>query len=141
MLDRTEPPRLICVAPFMVAAIWPRVCSHVDKAYMAIDSHIPIDLFNRLLIGDALLWIVVDASDEIIYVFITELHLRRSGIKVCRLVAGAGERMSEWLPLQERLEQYARDEGCDKIVAEGRVGWVRALTGYTEIRRVIEKDL
>lgn len=133
--------KLICVDPIHVNAMWPIVAPMIDRAFAEVDAHVPVDLFTNLSSGKQLLWVVSDADHEVIYAFITELYVRRSGAKVCRLVAGAGERMDEWLNLQVHLEDYARAEGCAKIVAEGRPGWHRALDGYREIRRVIEKDL
>lgn len=141
MLQRAASPcKLLCVDPLGVRHAWPHVKALIDRAYAEVDSEIPADLFNRLCDGRALLWMVYDDA-TIVYAFVTELYVRRSGTKVCRLVAGAGARMDEWLHLQSEVEAYARAEGCAKIVAEGRAGWQRALTGYKEIRRVIEKDL
>lgn len=132
--------KMLCVPPDGISQTWPLVRDMIDRAYAEVDAEMPIDLFVRLCAGRLLLWLVYDES-AIIYAFITELYIRRSGTKVCRLVAGSGSRMRDWLHLQEAIEAYARAEGCAKIVAEGRVGWGRALTGYREIRRVIEKDL
>lgn len=132
--------KLLCAPPEGASYVWPIVQPFVEKAFAAVDARVPVDLFQRMCNGTALVWMVYD-GDEIVYVFITELYERPSGIKVCSLLCGAGSRMDEWLHLQSEVEAYARAEGCAKIVAEGRVGWARALSGYTEIRRVIEKDL
>jgi len=140
VLKRVDKCKLLCVPPEGIVHAWPKARAFIDRAYEEVDAHIPADLFNRLCDGRALMWLVYD-DDSVLYVFITELYELRSGLKVCRLVAGAGERMSEWLHLQSEIEAYARAEGCAKIVAEGRVGWSRALDGYREVRRVIEKDL
>ncbi len=141
MLDRIHT-KLICIDPAIVPRVWPMVKPMIDRAYNEVDDEIPATLFNDLCANRALLWLVSDmTAQRIVYAFITELYIRRSGLKVCRLVAGSGERMSDWLHLQSELEQYARDEGCSKIVAEGRTGWSRALSGYSVIRHVIEKDL
>jgi hypothetical protein len=141
MMLAPNKPRLIAVPPSTVRHVWPMVHKMIDRAYREIDTDTPVDLFAKLVAERMLLWLVTDDASDLLYAFITELYLRRSGTKVCRLVAGAGERMNEWLFLQQQLEQYAKDEGCSKIVAEGRVGWSRALDGYSVIRHVIEKDL
>lgn len=142
MLDRlTVDCQLLAVDPPNVSHAWDIAKPFIKRAYEAIDAPVPERMFNLLVEGRQLLWIVVDDNLKPIYVFVTELYTRPSGAKVCRLVCGAGERMTEWLALQSKLEAYARAEGCSKIVAEGRPGWARALDGYTEIRRVIEKDL
>lgn len=142
MLDRISTScQLVAVDPANVKTVWPLVQPYINRAFEEMDAPVPIDMFQSLVSGRALAWIVCDDQMRTIYVFVTELYVRRSGTKVCRLVCGAGERMNEWLPLQAKLETYARAEGCSKIVAEGRPGWARALDGYTEIRRVIEKDL
>jgi hypothetical protein len=141
VLDRITT-KLICIDPAVVPRVWPMVKPLIDRAYAEVDAEIPPTLFNDLCGNRALLWLVSNMIEQkVVYAFITELYIRRSGMKVCRLVAGSGERMSDWLHLQSELEQYARAEGCSKIVAEGRTGWSRALSGYSVIRHVIEKDL
>lgn len=140
MLNRIAP-KLMAVPPSMVADFWPVALPLVERAYRRVDVAMPNDFRQRLEEESALLWLVADANHDVLHAFITELVVRPSGTKVCRIIVSAGREMGSWLPLQAEFERYAKAEGCSKIVAEGRPGWARALHGYKEIRRVIEKDL
>lgn len=45
--------------------------------------------------------------------------------------------------LRPRAEDWARDQGCRRVVVIGRAGWERALApeGYAPLARIIAKDL
>jgi hypothetical protein len=61
--------------------------------------------------------------------------------KVCTLTACAGNERDRWLPLMEKIEQYAIDEGCSSMRIYGRKGWERVLTGYRAEHVILEKRL
>jgi hypothetical protein len=49
--------------------------------------------------------------------------------------------MRRWIGLLERIEEFARAEGCEATRIIGRKGWARVLTSYRTKRIVLEKDL
>jgi hypothetical protein len=49
--------------------------------------------------------------------------------------------MRRWIGLLERIEEFARTEGCEATRIIGRKGWARVLTSYQTKRIVLEKDL
>jgi hypothetical protein len=49
--------------------------------------------------------------------------------------------MRRWIGLLERIEEFARAEGCEATRIIGRKGWARVLTSYQMKRIVLEKDL
>ena len=49
--------------------------------------------------------------------------------------------MRRWIRLLERIEEFARAEGCEATRIIGRKGWARVLTSYQTKRIVLEKDL
>jgi hypothetical protein len=71
---------------------------------------------------------------------VTELH-QTEWRKVCEIVACGGKEMRHWLHLIERIEQFARDEGCTATRIVGRKGWARVLKDYCARRVVLEKEL
>jgi hypothetical protein len=124
-----------------------------------------------VLRGDALLWLALTYEDgdgvRIDAAAVTELH-RTEWRKVCVVVAcgaplgrlGASGRsrpssravasradssratdMRRWIGLLERIEEFARAEGCEATRIIGRKGWARVLTSYQTKRIVLEKDL
>jgi hypothetical protein len=126
---------------------------------------------DSVLRGDALLWLALTYEDgdgvRIDAAAVTELH-RTEWRKVCVVVAcgapsgrlGASGRsrpssravasradssratdMRRWIGLLERIEEFARAEGCEATRIIGRKGWARVLTSYQTKRIVLEKDL
>ena len=49
--------------------------------------------------------------------------------------------MKRWLPLIEKIENYARDEGCTRVRIFGRKGWLRVLDGYEAKHIIMDKEL
>lgn len=92
-----------------------------------------------VLAGKALLWIGWDGW-EIVAAVVTQL-VETDADKVCTIVACGGFGMRDWLPLIDRLEQYARDEGCGVMRIFGRKGWARVLKDYQTNRIIMDKRL
>jgi hypothetical protein len=61
--------------------------------------------------------------------------------KVCVIVACGGSDMPRWLHLIEKIEDFARAEGCAATRIIGRKGWARVLAQYRTTRIVLEKEL
>jgi len=45
------------------------------------------------------------------------------------------------LELHEKILEWARAEGCNRVRVGGRRGWGRVLEGYHEISTVFERSL
>jgi hypothetical protein len=161
---------LVCVPPDKVALAWPPVRSLIFAAMKRGDlsSFGPVEA--SVLRGDALLWLALTYEDgdgvRIDAAAVTELH-RTEWRKVCVVVAcGAPSRlraqgrlrpssradasrsdasraadMRRWIGLLERIEEFARAEGCEATRIIGRKGWARVLTSYQTKRIVLKKDL
>lgn len=66
---------------------------------------------------------------------------RTDASKVCVVTACAGNGMPRWLGLLGRIEEFARDEGCNCVRIYGRKGWLRALDGYEQRHVILDKEL
>jgi len=178
----------MCIPPDTVALVWPHVRGLIHAAIErgGLSSFRPIE--DRVLSGDALLWLAVaregaacedgrkrpDARERpdgdaarVQAAAVTELH-RTEWRKVCVIVAcgapsgrlrasgfshpssrAAASRtavsrtvdMRRWIGLIEKIEEFARAEGCSATRIMGRKGWARVLTSYQTKRLVLEKDL
>jgi hypothetical protein len=178
----------MCIPPDTVALVWPHVRGLIHAAIErgGLSSFRPIE--DRVLSGDALLWLAVaregaageaavreggcedpDARERpdgdaarVQAAAVTELH-RTEWRKVCVIVAcgapsgrspasgrlrpssrAAASRaldMRRWIGLIEKIEEFARAEGCSATRIMGRKGWARVLTSYQTKRIVLEKDL
>jgi hypothetical protein len=178
----------MCIPPDKVALVWPHVRGLIYAAIErgGLSSFRPIE--ERVLSGDALLWLAVacegtprvtaahedgcdnpdprERPDEdgtcVQAAAVTELQ-RNEWRKVCVIVAcGApsgclpasgrsrpssrasasrAADMRRWIGLIEKIEEFARAEGCSATRIMGRKGWARVLASYRTKRIVLEKDL
>lgn len=92
-----------------------------------------------VMTGQALLWLIWRAP-EIEGAAITQIVITQKS-RVCMIVACGGDNMRRWLPLVEKIENYARDEGCDAVRILGRKGWTRVLNGYRAPAVILERRL
>lgn len=129
----------VCVPPDRVAELWPHVEPYLRRATARARSHDIAALRRKLDEGQALLWLVWD-GERIAATVATSISVV-NGRKQCVIVACAGEYLDAWFPHFERLEQYARDEGCDTVVVIGRLGWQRKLKDYRPVAVTLEKAL
>jgi hypothetical protein len=137
-----SPPDLFCVNPEQIFDFWPHARGLIKSAIDATDLSDFADIEHQVLNGDQLLWLAWSGKIEAA----ATTHLSRN---VCTLTAlasdkpGHGEplwrRAGMW-PLFERIEQYARNEGC-KMRIYGRPGWQRVLDGYKIEHVILEKAL
>jgi hypothetical protein len=58
-----------------------------------------------------------------------------------RASASRAADMRRWIGLIEKIEEFARAEGCSATRIMGRKGWARVLASYHTKRIVLEKDL
>lgn len=125
---------LICVAPDRVFDFWrfarPLIKAALDRTKL---SNIE-DIESEVLDGKQLLWLAW--SDHIEAAATTQL-----AAGVCTLTACSGHQRERWLPLFEKIEQYARNECCSTMRIFGRKGWERVLDGYHVEHVILEKDL
>ena len=178
----------MCIPPDTVALVWPHVRGLIHAAIErgGLSSFRPIE--DRVLSGDALLWLAVaregaaredgcenpdprerpdGEAARVQAAAVTELH-RTEWRKVCVIVAcgapsgrlcasgrlrpssrAAASRAAasrtvdrrRWIGLIEKIEEFARAEGCSATRIMGRKGWARVLTSYQTKRIVLEKDL
>jgi len=124
---------LVCVNPADVQKVWPLARDLIRSAIERTKLSEFADVETDVLSGDQLLWLAI--SDHVEAAATT--HLSRN---VCTLTACSGHQMERWLPLFERIEKYAKDEGC-KMRIYGRPGWQRVLNGYHVEHVILEKAL
>lgn len=132
--------RLMAVDPQRVEQIWPAARPFIESAYKDADQDIPPQILRDLTKGTRLLWLAVDENETIIAAMLTQLFQMASG-KMCKMQECGGERMKEWKHLRRRIEDYARAEGCYKVLVEGREGWKRIMPDYEQVAVVLEKRL
>jgi hypothetical protein len=129
----------LCVAPALVARVWPFV-SHLIRAAMTKGRMSEFaDVERDVLAGALLLWIAADRR-AIWAAAVTQIH-HANGERFCTIVACGGRARARWLALKSELETFARREGCRAIRIHGRRGWARAFPDYKLTRILLEKEL
>jgi hypothetical protein len=123
----------LCVNPAEIQKIWPLARDFIRAAIERTGLSDFNDIEKDVLSGDQLLWLAISERVEAA----ATTHLSRG---VCTLTACGGHQMERWLPLLDRIEKYAKDEGC-KMRIYGRPGWQRVLDGYRVEHVILEKAL
>lgn len=133
------PHHLICVAPADVIKVWPLVRDLIDEAYAHAGEITPSDLPQWLSDGKGQLWLSVE-GEKIVAAMTTSLVPMRNGLGL-RMICCGGSRLDLWKECHKQIEDFARIEGCDRIISDGRPGWSRVLRfdGYKVTRVTLEK--
>jgi GNAT superfamily N-acetyltransferase len=130
--------QLVCVDPARIHEVWPHVRPLLERACRATCLNAFADFEADILSGRSLVWITWNGR-AIEATAATTLINSDFG-KVCVITLCAGHGMQRWLKLIERIESYARDEGCARIRIFGRKGWLRVLERF-EARHVVMDKL
>lgn len=129
---------LICADPVWVDGIWPFAKPLIKSAIERTGLSDFDEIERDVLAGHQLLWVALSGAIE---AAATTKLVKVGSEKICILVACGGEQRKRWLPLFDRIENYARAEGCTRVRVYGRKGWERVLTGYRAENVILEKAL
>lgn len=136
---------IICTAlsPDAAASQWPVLRPLIDVGFAAGGDFMPEDFPEMVRDGKVLIWVALDdETAQVLTAVTTELIRMRVGL-VCWIGQCGGERMHEWIHFIEKIEEYARAEGCVKSIIKGRWGWEKTLKdeGYKVRTVTLEKVL
>jgi len=108
------------------------------------DSDFVFDLTKE---GKFQLWVLWDkkqkiTSNKYFGVVVTELIKRKFG-KVCHIYIMTGRQRNKWQHLISKIEDFAREEGCDIMELIARPGWQKVLNifDYKRTHVVLEKKI
>ena len=130
---------LVCIDPARIYEIWPHVRSLLEQACRRTALNAFADFAADILAGRSLVWVAWNGSA--IEAAAATILINSDIGKVCVITLCAGRKMQRWLRLIDRIEDYARDEGCARIRIFGRKGWMRVLREYEAGHVVMEKRL
>jgi hypothetical protein len=129
---------LLCVDPGRVGEIWPYAAPLLKAAIARTDLGTFAEIERQTLAAEGLLWIAWSGQ---ILAAATTIITATDRARVCVLTACGGRNMARWLPLLEKIEAHARDEGCSAMRIFGRRGWSRVLDSYKITHVVLERQL
>jgi hypothetical protein len=138
MVSVQSAPQLVCVDPSMVCEVWPHVALLLKAAVFRTDLSRFDEIQHDVLTGRSLLWLAWSRQVE---AAATTVLTETNASKVCVLTACGGTDMRRWLALLERIEAYAKAEGCNRVRIFGRKGWQRLLNQYHVTNVVLERKL
>lgn len=129
----------ICVDPKVVREFWPHVRSFIKSACDRTGLTPFYSIEDDVLSGDELLWLAWNG--EKVEAAATTRLVATGAKPVCELTACGGDDMRRWLPLLEKIEKFAKDEGCSCVRIYGRKGWLRVLQSYQLKHVILERPL
>src|SRR5262245_56183764 len=132
----------IAVRPNLTGKAWPLIERWVAEALTEGKADIsPEAVRAHLERGSMQLWLAWDGK-RAQGCCITEFAESVRG-KCCNLVVVAGLDFKTWRPLTGAIKDWARGEGCVRLVAGGREGWARYVKsdGWRKVRTIIEMRL
>jgi len=130
---------LVCVDPKRINEIWPYARELIKSAIERTGLSNFSDIETDVLRGDQLLWLAWNG--KAIEAAATTHLVKINNKKLLILTACAGHDRSRWLPVREKIEAYAKAEGCKRIRLYGRKGWQRVLPDYRVEHIIMEKAL
>jgi len=133
--------QLLCIPPGDVQYIWDSpVRDLIDSGFAANDVPMPEGLLEELTAGTRQLWVATTEEARIVAAMLTQIFPMRHG-KVLKMMECGGSEMDTWLPLRTKIEQYAKAEGCDRVLVTGRLGWRGVLRDYKVVSVTLEKRI
>jgi len=135
-------PQLVCIPADSVELIWPgKVHDLIDSAFAASNLAMPTDILDQLRSGSRQLWLGVTEDAAIVAAATTQIFEMREG-RACKLLeCGATTGLHNLAALRAGIEQYAKHNGCDRMLLEGRRGWERAAPDYVVTGIILEKRI
>jgi len=108
------------------------------------DSDFVYDLAKQ---GKFQVWVLWDKEQKITTnkyfgVVVTELIKRKFG-KVCHIYIMTGRQRNKWQHLISKIENFAKEEGCEMMELIARPGWQKVLKifDYKRTHVVLEKEI
>jgi hypothetical protein len=121
-----------------VRECWDEVWPLIQPAVALGGLHTEASVLGCLIDSEMQLWVAeVDGAPAMALVTEVAGYPARS---ICVLLFAGGTRLDQCKPLLTAVEQWAREQGCDRMVVSGRRGWVRTLPGYQEAETMVVKD-
>ena len=128
--------------------VWVLAKPYIDDALAYSNGHHHSEHFKDLLKkGKLQLWLLWDndkntIKEKMTGVVVSEIVIR-SIKKVFHLPIVTGKNRQKWQHLIEKLEEFAKDQGCDCMELVARPGWQKILDKhkYFKTHVVLEKNL
>lgn len=132
---------LLRLTPETIPGTWPRIEPMIAGACERSNGRFTAPLILSLALrGPWQIWLAVTEAG-IAAVAGTELVTYPTGLQVIAFRFCTGGDRSNWQHLVEQIIAWGRDQGCARAEGTFRIGWRRALSGWTHRHDSLERDL
>jgi len=111
------------IAPYNEA-----ISAAMGKLAARFPHDVALDMLARQIAsGDTQLWLILDERQQFVAFVTSQIEITLKGKKRLNLLELAGRGGLTLVPMLEKIEQWAREQGVNEICPVGRIGWQRAL--------------
>lgn len=137
--------QLAAIGPRDLPAWWPRLLPLVQKWIARGDGEWAIpEVYDAITARDLQCWVALKEGEPTALA-LTELwnSRKRKYCQVVALAAKGDDELDAWLTFHVDIEAWAKQNGCDRVRGDGRLGWERALKpfGYKRLYSVVIKEI
>ena len=126
-----------------VDILWPKVKDYLQRAIDKNQGEFNLDdVHNDLISENARLWIAYNEEGELLASAICEIQVLPRQ-KVCFIKLLGGEDFSSWSHTINAIEEWALDNGAERVTAYARKGFRKLMKAYDyeEVYTVISRRL
>lgn len=139
--EQIQPAELWGVHRDDVDETWPLVRHFIDEALERGGRHTPDEVYEDLMDGKAQLW-VAWGSDPVEFLGVMVTYIQRHPLStILRIWLCVGKDRKRWVHHLPVVEAWAKEQGCDAVVAVVRPGWEKVLTEYQKTHVTLEKTI
>lgn len=115
---------------------WERCSPWLQAALDYCPTHSLDDVLVEIASGEAMFWPGKAAA------MVTQV-VQHPQLKVCSFWLAGGDLDELVNKMRPEVEDWARSQGCERMITPGRFGWARVLKpeGYEPLWAIISKDL
>tara|TARA_R100001594_G_scaffold133004_1_gene173481 strand:+ start:1393 stop:1830 length:438 start_codon:yes stop_codon:yes gene_type:complete len=123
--------------------MWPIIVDHIVKGLEYGHGELDVeDIYRGLKARDMQLWSAFQSDGECVASLVTEIFYFGKK-KVMRFIVIGGGHMADWLDNIDILQEWAKENGCERVEAYCRDGLARRLEkyGYKKLYNLCGVDL
>lgn len=133
--------RLVAVHPNEIRDVWGVLEEWMFKVSDGMGGRENMaTLIARITSGEVVLWAIVK-DQQVRGVVGTEFVESPTGLRSLVIRYCVGKKLVDWIHLVDVLEDYAVNNGCQKIETWARKGWAKHLPDYRMTHVLLEKEL
>lgn len=118
-----------------IPSVWPKISHYIARCDGEYTTS--MNMFKLLVDGRRLLFLTIKGSNVQGACIVRIVDGTR---RIFRITTLGGDGVN-WEECMIDAERYAKEAGCSHIEIQGRRGWLRRLSGYTERYTVIGKEI